>query len=115
MACHGLILAALALSLPGWAAARADEAERGKRLIAQYQCGSCHTIPGVASARGTVAQPLAGWKHRSYIAGRVPNNRAALAQWIASPPSLVPHTAMPSMGVTPADAALMAAYLFTLE
>jgi cytochrome c len=98
---------------PGWAAEQ--DVERGRRLIAQHQCGACHTIPGVASAEGRVAQPLAGWKHRSYIAGRVPNRAAALAQWIAAPQSLVPGTAMPSMGVGAADAHAMAAYLLSLE
>jgi len=85
--------------------------ERGQRLLAQYQCGSCHAIPGVASAGGQAASSLAGFGARSYIAGRLPNQPALLAQWIAKPQSLVPGTLMPDMGVTPADANDMAAYL----
>ena len=107
------LVAAFAFVLPR--VCTADEVERGRRLLAQYQCGSCHSIPGVESAHGTVAQPLAAWKHRSYIAGRLPNQRALLAQWISAPQSLVPGTAMPSMGVSASDARAMAAYLFTLE
>lgn len=100
---------------PPAAAQAAGQAERGRLLLAQYQCGSCHTIPGVASSRGQVAQPLEAWRHRSYIAGRLPNRPEVLAQWIAAPQSLVPGTAMPSMGVSAADAQAMAAYLFTLQ
>jgi cytochrome c len=95
--------------------ALAADVERGRKLIAQYQCGTCHAIPGVASARGHVAQDLQGWKHRSYIAGRLPNNAGTLARWIVAPQALVPGTAMPSMGVSPQDAADMAAYLLALE
>lgn len=104
--------------LPGWQAACAKQpgsVERGRALLAQYQCGSCHTIPGVQAARGKVAQPLDAWSTRSYIAGRLPNRVPVLAQWIAAPQSLVPGTAMPAMGVSPADAQAMADYLFTLE
>lgn len=104
--------------LPGWNAAWAqatERVERGRQLLAQYQCGACHAIPGVAAARGEVAQPLAAWRQRSYIAGRLPNRPEMLAQWIVAPQALVPGTAMPSMGVSPADAQAMAAYLFSLE
>jgi cytochrome c len=111
--------ALLALILfPHYPPARAQAAaqvERGRALLAQYQCGSCHTIPGVASSRGQVAQTLQAWRLRSYIAGRLPNRPEVLAQWIAAPQSLVPGTAMPSMGVSAADAQAMAAYLFTLQ
>lgn len=89
--------------------------ERGKALMAQYQCGSCHTIPGVPAARGQVAQTLMAWSRRSYIAGRLPNRPDVLAQWISAPQALVPDTAMPNMGVPPSDAQAMAAYLFSLE
>lgn len=106
--------------LSGWQAASAQSSdaarlERGRALLAQYQCGTCHRIPGVAAARGEVAQPLAAWRRRSYIAGRLPNRPDTLARWIAAPQSLVPDTLMPSMGVAPADAQAMAAYLFSLE
>jgi len=89
--------------------------ERGQRLLAQYQCGSCHTIPGVASAGSQAASSLAGFGGRSYIAGRLPNQPALLAQWIAKPQSLVPGTLMPDMGVPPADARDMAAYLLARQ
>jgi cytochrome c2 len=102
--------------LSGWAhAAGSERVERGRALLSQYQCGSCHAIPGVASSRGRIAQPLEAWGRRSYIAGRLPNRPELLARWIAAPQSLVPGTAMPSMGASPSDAQAMAAYLLTLR
>jgi cytochrome c len=89
--------------------------QRGQRLLAQYQCGSCHVVPGVAGAGGHQAVPLAAFGVRSYIAGRLPNDRETLVQWIVSPASLVPGTPMPDMGVSEADARDMAAYLHSLQ
>jgi cytochrome c len=110
------ILLALALLLPCAAAAESEtRMERGRALLAQYQCGACHTIPGVPGSRGEVATPLAAWSKRSYIAGRLVNRPDLLVRWIVAPQSLVPGTAMPSMGVSPQDAQAMAAYLFSLE
>lgn len=88
---------------------------RGQQLLAQYQCGSCHSIPGVPSSGGKVASSLSQFGQRSYIAGRIPNRAELLAQWIAQPASLVPGTAMPAMGVPPAEAVAMAAYLHSLK
>lgn len=95
-------------------AARGDTAQ-GLRLLTQYQCGSCHVIPGVPAARGINGPTLQAFGKRSYIAGRVPNFPEALAQWIVAPSALVPGTSMPSMGVSPEDARHMAAYLGQLE
>jgi cytochrome c2 len=91
------------------------DAELGLRLLTQYQCGSCHAIPGVPAARGIHGPTLQAFGKRSYIAGRVPNFPDALAQWITAPAALVPDTTMPSMGVSPGDARYMAAYLGQLE
>ena len=85
--------------------------ERGRRLLAQYQCGTCHTIPGVEAARGQLAVTLESFGRRSYIAGRLPNRDDTLARWIVDPASLVPGTLMPGMGVSPGDARDIVAYL----
>lgn len=90
-------------------------AERGRQLLARYHCGTCHAIPGVAASQGRLAASLAHYGRRSYIAGRVANEPATLARWIADPASIVPGTLMPSMGVAPADARDMAAYLGQLR
>ncbi|MES2956430.1 MAG: c-type cytochrome [Pseudomonadota bacterium] len=94
--------------------ARGDTA-LGLRLLTQYQCGSCHAIPGVPAARGVNGPSLQAFGKRSYIAGRVPNFPEALARWIVAPAALVPGTTMPSMGVSPEEARHMAAYLGQLE
>jgi cytochrome c len=89
--------------------------ERGRLLLAQYQCGSCHTIPDVQAARGRTGPTLAAFGRRSYIAGQVPNGPDALVRWIVAPAAVVPGTLMPAMGVSPDDARDMAAYLLALE
>jgi cytochrome c2 len=105
---------AMALAFAACAAWSAD-ADRGRRLLTQYQCGSCHLIPGVAGATGRSAPPLAAFGKRSYIAGQVPNEGDALERWIIEPRALVPLTTMPKMGAGPVDARDMAAYLQRLQ
>ena len=87
----------------------------GQRLLAQYQCGSCHVIPGVPASRGTVGPPLAAFGSRSYIAGHIPNRADVLARFIMAPGDVVPGTLMPSMGVSSFDARDIVAYLGTLR
>lgn len=115
---RAVLAAAAAASLLSGCGAGADadtNIARGRLLIAQYQCGSCHTIPGVPASRGQVAPSLASFGQRSYIAGRLANNPETLARWIASPQTMVPGTVMPSMGTSAADARAMAAYLSSLR
>jgi cytochrome c1 len=107
--------AALLSLLAGCAGADSGGGEHGRRLLAQYQCGSCHRIPEVPGARGTVGPPLDRWGSRSYIAGHLPNGADVLARWIAEPQALVPGTLMPDMGVSDEDARAMAAHLMTLK
>lgn len=85
---------------------------QGQRLLAQYQCGSCHSISGVLGAKGTLATPLDDFSQRSYIAGKIPNEPEALAAWIAQPHALIATTTMPDLAVSPQDARDMAAYLW---
>jgi cytochrome c1 len=113
LAASGLVAAcgteASALAVPG------GNAERGRAEMAAYGCGSCHLIPGVDNAHGTVGPPLTQFALRSYIAGEVPNTTRALLQWITVPQSIEPGTAMPNLGVTEGQARDMAAYLYTLR
>lgn len=103
------------LLLFGCGAAPDARVERGQRLLAQYQCGSCHAIPDVPGSRGKVGPPLARFGLRSYIAGEIPNRPDTLARWIEEPAALVPGTLMPDMGASEADARDMAAYLSALQ
>jgi len=91
------------------------DAERGKTAMAAYGCGSCHTIPGIRTAKGTVGPPLFFWSRRTYIAGQVPNTPDFLIRWIEAPQTIEPGTAMPNLGVSERTARDIAAYLYTLR
>ena len=95
--------------------APAGNPENGARLIRDLGCGGCHTVPGVMGANGLTGPPLTAFAQRAYIAGRVPNEEANLVQWIVSPQSIDPETAMPATGADVADARDIAAYLYTLD
>jgi cytochrome c len=89
--------------------------EQGAILLSAHGCGSCHTIPGVSGATGTIGPPLAGYARRAYIAGKLPNQLDNLMRWIREPQSIEPGTAMPNLPVNEAEARAMAAYLYTLQ
>jgi cytochrome c551/c552 len=91
------------------------DAARGKELIRQYGCGSCHTIPRVPGAVSIVGPNLQGIATRAYIAGVVPNQPQNMMQWIMNPPAIDSKTAMPNLHVTAVDARDIAAYLYTLQ
>lgn len=86
---------------------------RGRVAFRQYGCGSCHTLEGVPGATGLVGPPLAGIGSRAYVAGVLTNTPQNLMRWVESPREVDPLTAMPDVGVTPADARDIAAYLYT--
>jgi cytochrome c2 len=88
---------------------------RGKEILGRYGCGACHSIPGVAPARGQVGPPLDGIGGRSVLAGQLPNTPENLMRWIRDPQSIVPGTAMPVLGVTERDGRDIAAFLYTLR
>jgi cytochrome c2 len=97
--------------------------QQGVRIILQYGCGGCHTIPNIPGASGNIGPNLGPTgdlppvSQRTAIAGgAVPNTSPAdLAAWIADPPSLKPGTAMPKLGLTPDQAAAAAAYLYSIQ
>lgn len=89
--------------------------ERGAVLIADYGCGSCHTIPGIGGADALVGPPLDHFSRRGYIAGQLRNSPDNLTRWIRDPQEVEPGTAMPDLGITTAEARDIAAYLYTLE
>ncbi|WP_343731348.1 c-type cytochrome [Duganella sp.] len=107
-------LAACDSSGPAPARVAGGDVRRGQLLLAQYQCGACHRIAGVESARGQVGPPLDSFGRRSYIAGSLPNAPETLVRWLVDPPALKPGTTMPAMGVSEQDARHMAAYLYSL-
>jgi cytochrome c len=86
--------------------------DAGRRLIASYGCGSCHSIPGVPGAKGMAAAPLGRFYARTYIAGRLPNTETNLVKWIQHPQQIDPGNAMPDLGVGEEEAHAIAAYLY---
>lgn len=91
------------------------DAVTGKRLVTQYQCGTCHVIPDVQGAGGDTGPSLEHMARLSYIAGRIPNRPDNMVAWLRNPPALKPGTIMPAMGISEQEARHMAAYLYTLE
>lgn len=84
----------------------------GRRLIASYGCGSCHSIPGIPGADAMAAPPLNCFYERTYIAGRLANTRQNLTRWIQNPQQVEPGTAMPNLGVRSEEADEIASYLY---
>lgn len=98
-----------------YSAALSGHPDRGCRLIQQFKCGKCHTIPGIPHAHGVFGPPLNFLGRRTMLAGNFPNNPGNLARWIASPDAMKPGTAMPNLGVTQDQARDIAAYLEKLR
>jgi mono/diheme cytochrome c family protein len=95
------------------------QAQQGVRVILQRGCGSCHTIPNIPGASGTIGPNLGGptpiGQRKQIAGGVVPNNSPDdLARWILNPPALKPGTAMPNLGLSPDEAAAAAAFLYTI-
>lgn len=87
----------------------------GRRVIAVYKCGTCHTIPGIPGAHGVFGPPLNMMARRSYIAGNFANTPDNLTHWVMAPTSMKPKTAMPDLGLNQQQARDVTAYLETLE
>jgi cytochrome c len=88
--------------------------QHGRSLLPRYGCPACHLIPG-AAPQGMVGPTLTRMGSRSYIAGRFPNQRIDMEEWLQHPQQMKPGTAMPDLGVTERDARDIAAYLATLR
>ncbi|WP_225421206.1 c-type cytochrome [Sphingomonas parva] len=95
------------------AAMTGGDVQRGEAAFSRYGCGGCHAVKGVPQASGTVGPPLDGVAVRAIIGGRLENKPANLQRWIVDPQSVSPGTAMPRLGVTPADARDISAFLYT--
>jgi cytochrome c553 len=97
--------------------ASSGDAARGRAIVAggAYGCTACHSVPDIRAPRGIVGPPLGDLAHRPFIAGQLPNTRDVLAAFLQDPPSLVPGTGMPKVGLSAKDARDVAAYLYTLR
>lgn len=97
------------------AAMTGGDPDRGRSLINQYGCGSCHVVPGIHGADGLVGPPLTSMAERSYVGGVIKNTPDNMIRWIQDPPGVDPMTAMPNLHVTPVDARDLAGFLYTLR
>src|SRR3569833_1619611 len=89
----------------------------GRQAIIARGCGSCHTIPGIPGAAGSVGPNLAGVASRPTIAGGAVTNSGpdSLKAWVLDPPGQKPGTLMPKLGLSDDEAANVAAYLESLK
>lgn len=88
-------------------------AERGRALIEQNGCGTCHTIGGIDGANGKVGPPLTDFDENRRIAGQLANSPENVVRWILEPRRFDPQTVMPDLGLTPEQARDVAEYLYT--
>jgi len=104
---------------PDWSAARfvvpGGDPARAPAIMAEHGCGTCHVLPGLPGAAGSVGPPLTGFAHRAYVAGIVPNRPGTVIDWLLHPAALAPETAMPNVGLDEAEARDIAAWLYTLR
>ncbi len=93
----------------------ASDRERGALKIAAAGCGSCHELPGIPNASGSVGPPLDSLSRRIYLAGRLRNTPTNLASWLKDPQHYAPGSAMPNLNLSNSEVADIAAYLNTLN
>ena len=89
--------------------------EKAPAAIRAYGCGTCHTIPGIPGANGTVGPKLDRMGSQSFLAGQLSNTPDNLINWIQRPQELRPGVDMPDMGVSLQDARNIAAYLYSVH
>jgi cytochrome c1 len=87
----------------------------GEALILSAGCGSCHMVPGVTGARGTIAPSLAGFGSRTTVAGVLANAPDNLEKWLQDPRSIDAKTAMPDLDLSSVQARDISAYLYLLR
>ena len=115
----GFLVALAAASFAGVACGRNHETignpDRGKQLITQYGCTSCHQIPGIQGPKGSIGPSLQKIALHPFIAGKVPNTPQNTISWLQNPQASDPASAMPNLGLKPDEARDITAYLFTLR
>lgn len=81
--------------------AKGSLAERGQQLFARSPCLACHTMEGVAAAKGVQGPNLTHLGSRTTIAsGLYANTTESLRRWILDAPALKPGSLMPKMDLT---------------
>jgi len=91
------------------------DADRGKQLIDKYGCAACHVIPQIEGPKGMVGPPLEHIASRQIIGGKLTNTPQNMMAWLQNPQMIDPNNSMPNLGVTPADARDITAFLESLK
>jgi cytochrome c oxidase subunit 2 len=101
-----------------WLRAQTAPAARdpeGERAFAGNGCASCHSIRGT-QARGAVGPDLTHVGSRATLAAlTLPNDKAALADWLRDPQHVKPGNRMPGLNLGGADFQALLTYLESLE
>lgn len=98
-----------AAAVPVSAEARAGAA------VFELRCAVCHSVQGTR-ALGKVGPDLTHLASRRRIAaGRLPNDSASLARWIADPQAVKPGTFMPRIGLSASELTAVVEYLENLR
>ena len=88
---------------------------RGRALMEQTTCATCHTIAGTKLS-GTIGPDLTHIASRLALgAGALPNDSASLAKWIQDPHGVKSGVIMPSHNLPAADLGAIVSYLRTLK
>jgi cytochrome c2 len=109
------LLLLAACKRPESASPAVGDPNRGKQLIEQYGCNSCHIVPGVEGAKGMVGPSMEHIASRQIIAMKLPNTQPNMTAYIQNPQMTDPQNAMPNLGVKPDEARDIVAYLYTLK
>jgi cytochrome c oxidase subunit 2 len=92
------------------------ERQAGERAFRDNGCGSCHAISGVAGATGRVGPDLTHVGSRSTLAAlTLPNDAAALGEWLRNPQHVKPGNRMPDLELPRRDVQSLVAYLGGLK
>jgi len=91
------------------------DSAHGKQLIDKYGCAACHVIPQIDGPKGMVGPPLEHIASRQIIGGKLTNTPQNMMAWLQNPQMVDPNNSMPNLGVTPADARDITAFLESLK
>jgi cytochrome c oxidase subunit II len=90
-------------------------AARGRHVFLSEPCADCHTIRGT-SADAKVGPDLTHLASRETLAAStIPNELAALAEWIADPQHVKPGSLMPNVKLSRDELRALVAYLESLK
>lgn len=88
---------------------------RGRAIIREQGCASCHTIPSIEGTQSNVGHSLEKIAGRTYIADVLENNLENMIRWLENPPAVDDKTAMPNLGLSEQDPRDVPGYLYTLK